>query len=95
MPQPKIACDRSLRPATLQPAIAAKRPLTLLGHVHVVVRGIVDDASDDLSFALERDRNREQGNRVEEVGRRIKRIDVPCVALVCSLDRPLSSMTKP
>ena len=38
-----------------QPAIAAKRALTLLGHVHVVVGRIVDDAGDDLPLALQPD----------------------------------------
>ena len=42
-------------PRHTQPAIAAKRSLTLLSHVHVIVGWIVDDASDDLPFALQRD----------------------------------------
>ena len=42
-------------PRHSQPAIAAKRSLTLLRYVHVIVGWIVDDASDDLPFALQRD----------------------------------------
>src|ERR1700722_16364503 len=42
-------------PRHTQPAIAAKRSLTLLRHVHVIVCWIVDDASDDLPFTLQRD----------------------------------------
>src|SRR5271154_6990346 len=48
-------------------AIAAERPLPSLGHEHVVVGWIVDDAGDDLPLALERDRNSEFRNRVEKV----------------------------
>ena len=75
-------------PRHAQPAVAAKGSLALLGHVHVVVRRIVDNAGDDLPFALQRDRDCEQRDRVQEVRRRIERIDVPGVALIGPLDAP-------
>ena len=73
-------------PRDAQPAIASKRSLAFLGYVHVIVGRIVDDAGDDLPFALERNRDREQRDRVQEVGGRIERIDVPSVTLVGPLD---------
>ena len=73
-------------PRHAQPAVAAKGSLALLGHVHVVVGRIVDNAGDDLPFALQRDRDCEQRDRVQEVRRRVERIDVPGVALIGPLD---------
>src|SRR5262249_12416695 len=73
-------------PRDPEAAIAAKRALTLLGHVHVVVGRIVDDAGHDLPLTLERDRDREQRDRVQEVGGGVERIDMPGVALVGPLD---------
>src|SRR6478735_3449476 len=53
------AAENGLRqvaaPRDSQPAIAAKGPLALLCDIHVVVGRIVDNASDDLPFALQRD----------------------------------------
>ena len=86
MPQPNSACDNSVRGRDPQAAIAAERALSLLRHVHVVVGGIVDHAGDDLALALERDRDGEDRDGVQEVGRRVERVDMPGVALVGSLD---------
>ena len=86
------AAEKSLRQVGArrdsQAAIVAERPLSLFGHVHIIVCRIVDDAGDDLPFALQRDRDREHRDRVQEIGRRVERIDVPGVALVGSFDPP-------
>ena len=93
------AAEQRLRqvaaPGDPEPAIAAERPLPLLRNVHLITGRIVDDAGDDLSLALEPNRNREQRNRVQEIRRRIERIDMPGVTLSVPSTRPLSSMTKP
>ena len=88
MPQPNSACDKSARAGYSQAAIAAERSLPLLRDVHGVVGRIVDEASHDLPLALERDRNREMRNRMQKVGRRVERVDVPGVALVGAFDPP-------
>src|SRR5208282_2915997 len=41
-----------------------------------------------LPLALQRDRNREMRNRMQEVGRRVERIDMPGVTLVGAFDAP-------
>src|SRR5271168_677442 len=69
-------------------AIAAERPLSSLGDEHVVVRRIVNDAGHDLPLAFQRNRNGEMRDRVQKVGRRIERIDMPGVTLVGSFDAP-------
>ena len=73
-------------PGDPEAPVAAERALPLLGHIHLVVGGIIDDAGDDLPLALEPDRDREHRNRVQKVGRRVERIDVPGVAFVSPLD---------
>ena len=71
-----------------QAAIAAERPLPFFCDEHVVVRRIVDDAGYDLPLTLERNRNGEKRDRVQEVGCRIERIDMPSVTLVGAFDAP-------
>ena len=75
-------------PGDPEAAIAAKRALPLLGDKHVVVGRIVDHAGHDLPVALKRNRNGEERDRVQKVGRRVERIDMPGVALVGALDPP-------
>src|SRR6266852_1127510 len=58
--------------------------LAALGGEQLVVRRIVDDAGDDRSFALERNRDREMRDAVQEVQGAVERIDDPAVALVAA-----------
>ena len=54
----------------------------LLGDEQFVDRRIVDQAGDDRAFALERDRDGELRNAVQEIGGAVERIDDPGMALV-------------
>ena len=56
--------------------------LAAFGGEHLVVDRIVDQAGDDRAFALERDRDREMRNAVQEIRRAVERIDDPGVGLV-------------
>ncbi len=73
-------------PRHAQATVAAERPLPFLGNEHVVVRRVVNDAGHDLPLALERDRNGELRNRMQKIGRRVERIDMPGVTLVGAFD---------
>ena len=94
-PQPISDCDISRRAGDAQAAVVAPGALPLLGDIHGIVGGIVDEAGDDLALALQRDRDREHRDAVQEVGGAVERVDVPDVGLVGALDPPLSSITKP
>ena len=59
--------------------------LAALGDEHLVVGRIVDQAGDHRALALERDRNRELRNAVQEIGGAVERIDDPAVRLVGAL----------
>ena len=67
----------------------------LLGPEHLVAQRLVDDAGDDLAVALERDRDREMRDAVQEIGGAVERIDDPAVMRVGALRLPPSSMRKP
>src|ERR1700728_1310499 len=59
-----------------------KGALAALGDKKLVVGRIVDERGDDGAVALERDRDREMRNAVQEIGGAVERIDDPAVALV-------------
>jgi hypothetical protein len=46
-----------------------------LGHEHLVLGGVEDEAHNHLLRALEGDGDREVGDAVEEVGRAVERVD--------------------
>ena len=65
--------------------LVEERALAPLGNEHFLVRGIVDQAGDHGAFALERDRNGELRDAVQEIGGAVERIDDPGVGLVGAL----------
>ena len=74
---------------------SGRRPCRARRRTFVLDR-IVDDARDDLAFALERDRNREVRNAVQEVRGAVERVDDPAVRRWSRPStRPPSSSTKP
>jgi hypothetical protein len=64
--------------------IVEKRALPLLGDEHLINRRIVDQAGDHGAVALERHRNCEVRDAVQEIGGAIERIDDPRMALVAA-----------
>ena len=84
------AADQGLRQfrarGDAQAAVVAPGALSLFRDIERVVGGIVDEARDDLAVALQRDRDREHRDRVQEIGGAVERIDVPGVGLVRALD---------
>ena len=70
-----------------QALVVQVRALALLGEEQVVIGGIVDEACDQLAFALERDRHGEVRNAVQEVGGAVERIDDPDIGLVGAFAR--------
>src|SRR6185437_12270812 len=62
--------------------LVQERTFAALGEKRVVVGRIVDEAGDDRAFALERNRNGEVRNAVQEIGGAVERIDDPCVRSV-------------
>src|SRR5712692_3482163 len=65
-----------------QPPIVEEGALAALGGEQFLVRRIVDQAGHDGALALERDRDREVRDPVQEVGGAVERIDDPAVRLV-------------
>ncbi len=63
------------------------RALALLGEEQVVIGRIVDEARDQLAFALKPDRHGEMRNAVQEVGGAVERIDDPDIGLVGAFAR--------
>ena len=61
--------------------------LAALGDEHLVGGRIVDEAGDHRALALERDRNGELRNAVQEIGGAVERIDDPGMGLVGALAR--------
>ena len=70
-----------------QPLVVEEGALAALGGEQLVVGGIVDDAGDDRAFALERDRDREVRDAVQEVHGAVERIDDPAMGLVGAFAR--------
>jgi hypothetical protein len=62
--------------------VVEESALAAFGDEHVVVRRVVGQRGDDRAFALERDRDREVRDAVQEIGGAVERIDDPAVALV-------------
>ena len=62
--------------------IVEERAFALLGNEHLLVRRIVDQAGDHGAFALERNRDGEVRDAVQEIGGAIERIDDPRMRLV-------------
>ena len=60
-----------------QAPVVEEGALAALGGEQLVVDRIVDQAGDDRAVALERDRDREMRNAVQEVGGAVERIDDP------------------
>ena len=69
-----------------QAAVVEIGALAALGDEELVCRRVVDHAGDEVALALERDRDREDRDAVQEVGGAVERVDVPGVALVGALD---------
>ena len=91
-PQAINASPRLRRAATRMRLVVEERALAFLGDEQLVGDRIVDEAGDDDAFALERDRDGEMRNAVQEVGGAVERIDDPayvsCRCLrVCRLPR--------
>ena len=59
-----------------------KAPFAALGGEQLLVGRVVDQAGDDGALALERDRDGEMRNAVQEIGGAVERIDDPAVGLV-------------
>src|ERR1700735_2298877 len=55
-----------------------------LGAKHIVVGGIIDQAGDDRTAALERDRDREVRNAVQKIGCAIEWVDDPAMGLIAA-----------
>ena len=68
-----------------QPLVVEEGALAALGGEQVVVGGIVDQPGDHGAFALERDRDGEVRDAVQEVRGAVERIDDPGVGLVGAL----------
>ena len=78
-----------------QPPVVDEGAGALLGPEHLVADRLVDHAGDDLAVALERDRDGEERQAVQEIGGAVERIDDPAMAPVAAGVSPLSSMRKP
>ena len=65
------------------------------GNEHVVVRRIVGQRRDNGAVALERDRDGEMRNAVQEIGGAVERIDDPPMTLSVPARGPPSSPRKP
>ena len=78
-----------------QPAAVEKGAGAAFGGVQLVVNGRVDDARERLAVALQRDRDGEVRNAVQEVRRAVERIDDPAVGGIAAGDRAVSSISRP
>ena len=79
-----------------QPPVVEEGAAAALGDVKLVQDRVVDDAGDELALALERDRDGEERDAVQEVGGAVERIDDPADARGrCPRSSPLSSVRKP
>src|SRR5262249_8749719 len=67
--------------------VIEERTLAALGDKHLVIGRIVDEAGDHGAIALERDRDGEMRNGMEEIGGAVERIDNPAMGLVGALMR--------
>src|SRR4051794_7620048 len=65
-----------------QPLVVEEGALAALGDVELFVGRIVDHAGNDGALTLQRDRDRELRDAVQEIGGAVERIDDPGVALV-------------
>ena len=74
-----------MRAGDAQPLVVEEGALAALGDEQLVGDRIVDQAGDDRALALERDRDRELRDAVQEVGGAVERIDDPGVGLVGAL----------
>ena len=75
-----LAAGDAQAAAVVEPGAAA-----LFGGVELVHHRVVDHRGDDLAVALERDGDRKERDRVEEVGGAVERIDDPAVLAVGAL----------
>ena len=71
-------------------AIADERARALFGPEFLVPQRLVDHAGDDFAVALERHRDAEMRNAVQEIQRAVQRIDDP--AMMAVADRPQRSL---
>ena len=67
--------------------IVEEGALAAFGDEQIVIGGIIDQAGDDRAAALERDRDREVRNAVQEIGRAVERVDDPAMGLVAAFVR--------
>ena len=70
-----------------QAAVIDEGAAAPFGGVELVHRRIVDDAGDQLALSLERDRDGEYRDAVQEIGRAVERVDDPAVLAVIAVDR--------
>ena len=78
----KLATGRHSEPAIVKIGADA-----LLGPEHLVPGRLVDQPGDDLAVALQRDRDGEMRDPVEEIGGAVQRVDNPAVMLVGTFRR--------
>ena len=67
------------------PLFVEEGALAALGDEHLVVDRIVDEPGDHRALALERDRDGELRDAVQEIGGAVERIDDPAMGLVGAL----------
>src|SRR5581483_1782285 len=65
-----------------QAAVVEEGALAALGGEQLVIGGIVDEAGDDRVLALERDRDAEMRDAVQEIGGAVERVDDQAMRLV-------------
>ena len=80
------ASDSLVRAGDAQAAVVEEGAAAALGGVELVHGRIVDHAGDDLALPLQRDRDREDRDAVQEVGGAVERIDDPAVLVVLAGD---------
>ena len=86
MPVAITASASLLRRGDPQAPVVEEGAGAALGDIEFVDDRIVDDAGDDLALALERQRDGEDRDAVEEIGGAVERIDDPAVGLVAAGD---------
>ena len=85
MPVVTTASESLLARGDAQALVFQPRALVLLGPEHLVAHRVEHDAGAQLAIALERDRDREVRDAVQEVERAVERIDDEAVRLVRAL----------
>ena len=82
MPVPMTAVGELAAPGDAQAAVVHEGAAAAFGGVKLVHGRIVDDAGDQLALALQRDRDGEYRDAVQEIGGAVERVDDPAVLVV-------------